>query len=60
MQFKGKQINQAWENSEKPNFSFDFGPFAPILGPQIIVYEFYSTSSSKLFRAIIMVNLKEN
>ena len=32
MQFPGKQMNQAWENSNKPSFGPDFGTFGPNLG----------------------------
>ena len=28
-QFKGKQMNQTWENGEKPNFEPDSGQFVP-------------------------------
>ena len=27
MQYQGKLINQTWENSKKPSFGPDFGPF---------------------------------
>ena len=27
-------MNQTWENSKKPNFELDFGPFGPHLGSQ--------------------------
>ena len=27
MQFKGKLMNQTWENDKKPNFEPDFGSF---------------------------------
>ena len=29
MQFRGKLINQTCENSKKPSFGPDFGPFGP-------------------------------
>ena len=32
MQFQGKLMNQIWENSKKPKFGPDFGPFGPNLG----------------------------
>ena len=35
MQFKGKLMNQAWENGKNPNFGPDFGPFWPKFGPKI-------------------------
>ena len=31
MQFQGKLMNQIWENSKKPYFEPDFGPFVPNL-----------------------------
>ena len=35
MQFKGKLMNQTWENSKKPNFGSYFGSFDLNLGPRI-------------------------
>ena len=35
VQFKGKLMNQTWEN-EKPSFGLNFGLFGPNLGRQII------------------------
>ena len=34
MQLQGKLMNQTWENSKKPSFWPDFGPFGPNLGYQ--------------------------
>ena len=34
MQFQGKLKNQTWENSKKPSFGPEFGPFCPNLGHQ--------------------------
>ena len=31
MQFKGKLMNQTWENGKKANFGPDFGLFGPSL-----------------------------
>ena len=33
-------MNNSWENSKKPNFLPDFGPFGPNLGPKIFFREF--------------------
>ena len=33
MQFKGKLMNQNWENGEKPTLGSDFGPFDTSLPP---------------------------
>ena len=41
MQFKGKVMNQTWENGEKPNFGPDFCQFGPNLGPQNFFRGFY-------------------
>ena len=35
MQFQGTLMNQTGENTKKPSFSSDFGPFGPNLGHQI-------------------------
>ena len=32
MQFQGKLMSRIWENSKKPSFGPDFGPFGPNLG----------------------------
>ena len=60
MQFKGKLMNQTWENGKNPNFGPDFGLFGPNLGPPNLFVGFTSTSSYTLFQAIILCNLKEN
>ena len=43
MQFQEKLMNQTWENSKKPNFGPDFGPFGLNFGPknfpQIFLYK---------------------
>ena len=54
MQFKGKLINQTWENYEKANFGADFDRLGPDLGKN------FFTSHKTLFEAIILWNLKEN
>ena len=36
MQFKGKLMNQIWENSEKPNREPNFDPFDPNLMVDIV------------------------
>ena len=36
MQFQGKLMNQTWENSKKPIFGPDFGPFSPDLGHEFV------------------------
>ena len=41
MQFQGKQMNQTWENSKKPNFETDFGSFAPNMSPKKLFPKFY-------------------
>ena len=41
MQFKGKLINQTWENGKKSNFEPDFGLFDSNLGPQIFYGKFH-------------------
>ena len=33
MQFQGKLMKQTWENSKKPSFATEFGPFCPKFGP---------------------------
>ena len=43
MQFKGKIINQTWENSEKSNFGLAFWAFHPNLGPSIFFVPFNFT-----------------
>ena len=40
MQIKGKLTNKIWENGRKNNFGPAFGPFWPILGPQIVFRKF--------------------
>ena len=35
MQFQEKLMNQTWENSKKPDFGPDFGPFGLNFGPKI-------------------------
>ena len=45
MHFKGKLMNQTWENNKKPNFEPDFGLFGPNLGTQIFLEGFTSTNS---------------
>ena len=45
MQFKGKLMNQTWENDKKPNVGPNFGLFVPNFGPQILFQDFTSTSS---------------
>ena len=35
-QFKGKLMNETWENGKKRNFGPDFDPFASIFSPQNI------------------------
>ena len=49
-------MNQTWENDKKSNF----GPFDPNLGSKTFFVNFTSTTSWKLFQAIILYNLKEN
>ena len=51
-------MNQTCENAKKPNFGPDFDPFHPNLGPKLFFVSFTSTSSYKLFQAIILCNLK--
>ena len=34
MQFEGKIMNQTWENSKKPSFESNLGPFGKNLGQQ--------------------------
>ena len=41
MQFKGKLINQTWENGKKPNFESDFAPFGPNSSPKDFFRKFY-------------------
>ena len=42
MQFKGKLMNQTWENGEKPNFRPHLNPFGPNLPPpQFFFHGFY-------------------
>ena len=41
MQFRGKLINQTWENGKKPNFGPEFGPFWPKFSPQKFFRGFY-------------------
>ena len=59
MQFKGKLMNQTWENGKKPNLGSDFGLFDPNVGPQNLSREFTSTSSYTLFQVIILWNFKK-
>ena len=58
VQFKGKQMNQTWENGEKPSFEPDFGQFVPNQGPQIFFLGF--TRRQTLSQAINVCNFKEN
>ena len=44
MQFQRKLMNQTWENSKKPSFGSDFGPFCPNLGYQIFFQKSGSVS----------------
>ena len=61
MQFLGKLINQTLENDKKTKFAWDFGLLGPNFGLQNIFAGFTSTTSSlKLFQAIILCRLKEN
>ena len=60
MQFKGKLMNQIWENGKKLNFGPDFGLFDPNLDPSFFFSGFTSTNSYILFQAIILCNSKEN
>ena len=46
--------------AKKTNFGPDFGLFDPNLDPQFFFACFTSTSSEKLFQAIILYNLKKN
>ena len=41
IQFKGKLMNQTWENGKKPYFRPNFGPFGTNLGPQNVFRGFY-------------------
>ena len=41
IQFNRKLINQTFENSKKPNFGYDFGPYGANLSPQIFARGFY-------------------
>ena len=45
MQYKGKLMNQTWENGLKPNFGPNCGLFGPNLGHKIFFAGFTSTSS---------------
>ena len=51
-------MNQTWENSKKPNFGPNFGPFRP----QIFLFcvDFISISGKTLFQVVILCNLNEN
>ena len=59
MQFKGKIINQTWENSEKPNLGLDFCPFHPNLGPSNFFVGFTFTRCQTLLQALTLCNFKE-
>ena len=41
MQFKGKLMNQTWENGEKPNPGPDFYLFGSNLGSQVFFRGFF-------------------
>ena len=41
MQFKGKQMNQTWENGKKTNLGSNFGSFGANLDPPNVCHEFY-------------------
>ena len=41
MQFKGKLMDQIWENGKKPNFGSNFGWFGPNVDPQNLFCGFY-------------------
>ena len=58
MEFKGKLMNQTWENSKKPNFGPNFGPFRPHIF--LFCVDFISISGKTLFQVIILCNLNEN
>ena len=45
MKFQGKLMNQTWENGKKPGFGANFGPFGPILGRQIFLFQKSSSVS---------------
>ena len=53
-------MNQIWENGEKTNFGYNFGPSGSNVDPQFFCIEFTSTSSWTLFQAIILCNFTEN
>ena len=59
MQFKGKIINQTWENRQKPNFGLDFCPFYPDLGFSNFFVGFTFTRCKALLKALIVCNCKE-
>ena len=59
-QFTGKLANQTSENSKKPDFGLDFGPFGSNLGLPNFVVSFTSTRCLALLQAIIICNFKEN
>ena len=43
--FKGKPMNQTWENSKKTNFGSNFGMFGPNVSPQNFLVGFTSSGS---------------
>ena len=45
MQFRGKLMNQIWENCKKPSFGPDFRPFGPNSGGQIFFSQIWLRQS---------------
>ena len=61
IQFKGKLMNQPWENGEKPNFEPPLAQFGPNLTPlpKKNFRGFYLCCSYRLFQVTIISNFKK-
>ena len=59
MQSKEKQMNQTWENTKKPSFAPILVSFVK-MALKFYFVRFTSTSSLRLFQAIILRNFKES
>ena len=57
IKFKGKLMNQFWENGKTPNFGPNFGPN---LTPQNFFVSFISTRCQTLLQGIILCNFQKN
>ena len=68
MQFQEKQMNQTWENGEKPNFRPHFDSFGPSLSSWSFFREFYHSQildiiasyNSMQFQGKLMIQTQEN